>query len=348
MSFVKDINEVFAKVVNNKGVVIIQGDRGVGKTRMCEQLIKHTVKFGIKTAYIDAEVGQGIIAAPGTITMSVIDTEFTSIRHLKRRDWYFLGALSPVGHGINVIYGMSKMVKRARELDCEVIVIDSCGYIDYKDVVIYKQNEIEIIAPDFIIAIQKSHEIEFAICPFIRRNNVICTLFPCEEKHSYSSDIMLANLRADFSNGLQNLKSHVLPIGQVSFTNTWLYNGREIKWHYKLALEKILKSEVLHGELACKTLFVFARGTYGEKEYLEIKELFGVADIVIQSPDIFNGLYVGLEDENTDLLGLGIIENIAFNKRQIMLKSTAATMTPIKNVKFGFFSLNPYIAVQTF
>ena len=339
MNILREHPSIVKEIIRKKGVISVQGDRGVGKTRFCKELLISASQNKIKAAYIDAEIARGIIEAPGTVSLAIIDTEITTLRDLKRKDWSFIGALNPIGHGINLIYSIQKMVNRAKSEGCEIIVIDSCGFIDYKDVVIFKQNELEILNPDFIVAIQRSHEIEFLICPFLRRSNVICCLLEAKDVSSYSKEIEEANLKADFATKFRGMETHIMPISQASFTNTWLYNGRELKWQYKNAVSKILGSEVFHAEVACKTLFIFSRANIDEKKKIQISEILKIDQIVIQSPDIFHNLYVGLEDELGNLLGLGIIENMLFDKKQIVIKSNILTVSPVKNIKFGFISL---------
>ena len=130
-------------------------------------------------------------------------------------------------------------------------------------------------------------------------------------------------------------------MNDVSFLNTWLGNGRQLKWKYMRTISNILKSEVFHVEIAYKTLFIFSNAYATDIMKSEIKEYLHVDDIVIQPPDIYTNLYVGLRNADKQLLGVGLIQNIFFNKNVMVVRSNILTVEPVKEIKFGFIKSTP-------
>jgi len=341
MNLIRDEKIITDELLASGGVALIVGDRGTGKTHFCERILKTAIEHNIKCAYVDADVSQSIVGGTGIVGLAEIDKPFTTIQDLKSIDNWFIGSITPVGHGIDIIHGIQRMIKRAKKDGYNLILIDTVGEFNYKNAVIFSQNEIEAIFPDYLIAIQEAHEIEFAICPFLKRNALKCVLLQKHVKAFESEDIIKFNLRVGISKLFKGATTHIISMNSVSFLNTWLGNGRELKWQYFKAISNILNAEVFHVEIAFKTLFIFSRAVPTDMMINEIKELLHVNDVVIQTPDIFANLYIGLSDNEKRLLGVGIIENVIFKNKTLIVKSSITTIEPVNEVKFGFFKTTP-------
>ena len=149
-----------SRIVKPQQVVLVIGSTDVGKTTFCRFLADSAIGQGLKTAFVDADVGQSQIGPPTTIGMKSLipgssPVQFNGIAdHL-----YFVGDLSPRGHFLEVLTGTRLMVDRARETEADFIIIDTTGYIHDAPAVTLKQHKIELIRPNHVVCIGRSSEL---------------------------------------------------------------------------------------------------------------------------------------------------------------------------------------------
>ncbi len=340
MTLIREKRELIESLRQSGGVALVLGDKGTGKTTLCEEIINNLTTFNIKVGYIDANISDYTVTGVGLIGMSVCSSPI-SIKTIKPSKEYFIGSMTGKGHGIDIIFGISQMIRSAKKENCQVILVDTQGEYDFPNSVILTQNEIEALYPNYLIGIQASHEIEFAVCPFLKRNHLKIALLEKHPNAVNKQNLLEFGKKMSFNKLFKNSKNHLIMMSEVSFLNTWLKNGRPLKWQYLHNLGNILKSEVFHAEIAYKTLFIFSNAVYNDVKISEIKEYLHVNDIVIQSPEVYNNLYVSLQDEEKSHLGVGLIQNIMFKHNTLLIKSNVLSVEPIKAIKFGFIKTTP-------
>ncbi|MBQ7257498.1 MAG: hypothetical protein IJS60_07395 [Abditibacteriota bacterium] len=340
MILFREKKELTESLRREGGVVLVLGDKGTGKTTLCEEIINYLTPFGIKCGYIDANISDNTIAGVGLLAMSVC-TSPIDIKTLQPTEEYFIGSMTGRGHGIDIIFGISQMIRSAKKQNCQVILVDTQGEYDFPNSVILTQNEIEALYPNYLIGIQASHEIEFALCPFLKRNNLKIAILEKDPKAVNKHNLLEFGKKMSFNKLFKNSQTHLIMMSEVSFLNTWLGNGRQLKWQYFHTLSNILKAEVLHVEIAYKTLFIFSNAVVNDTKISEIKEFLHVENIVIQSPEAYNNLYVGLRNSEKKHLGVGLIQNILFKHNSMMIKSNIVSVEPVKEIKFGFIKTTP-------
>jgi len=149
-----------SRIVKPQQVVLVIGSTDVGKTTFCRFLADAAIGHGLKTAFVDADVGQSQIGPPTTIGMKSLAPESSPVQFNGIADQlYFVGDLSPRGHSLEVLTGTRLMVDRARETGADFIVIDTTGYIHDAPAVTLKQHKIELIRPNHVVCIGRSGEL---------------------------------------------------------------------------------------------------------------------------------------------------------------------------------------------
>ena len=149
-----------SRIVKPQQVVLVIGSTDVGKTTFCRFLADSAIGQGLKTAFVDADVGQSQIGPPTTIGMKSLAPESSPVQFNGIADQlYFVGDLSPRGHSLEVLTGTRLMVDRARETEAGFIIIDTTGYIHDAPAVTLKQHKIELIRPNHVVCIGRSSEL---------------------------------------------------------------------------------------------------------------------------------------------------------------------------------------------
>jgi polynucleotide 5'-hydroxyl-kinase GRC3/NOL9 len=143
-----------------KGVAIILGATDTGKSTLAKFLIFNLCQRGLMVALVDADIGQSFLAPPATIGLAVFKSHPDWEVVLSPPKIFFVGATTPEGYFPIHLKGVKRMVDKAPSYGAEVIIVDTTGFILGEAVKELKRRKIDLLSPRFIMALQKSDEIE--------------------------------------------------------------------------------------------------------------------------------------------------------------------------------------------
>lgn len=135
------------------------GGVDVGKTYAATSIANRLYEQGLKVAVVDADVGQSDIGPPCCIGMGILEKGIRKLSEVPLHSLYFVGNTSPNGCMRECVKGAAAGVKKAKEFDADVILVDSTGWIEGEDGLRFKMLEIKEINPSFVVAIEKSNEL---------------------------------------------------------------------------------------------------------------------------------------------------------------------------------------------
>ena len=143
-----------------RGVAIILGATDTGKSTLAKFLVTNLCKRGLKMALVDADIGQSFLGPPTTIGLSVFKSDPNWEIVLSPPEIFFVGSTTPEGHFPIHLKGVKMMVDKAPSYKAEMIIVDTTGFILGEAGKELKRRKIDLLSPRFIIALQKSDEIE--------------------------------------------------------------------------------------------------------------------------------------------------------------------------------------------
>jgi len=146
-----------------RGVAIILGATDTGKSTLAKFLVTNLCKRGLKMALVDADIGQSFLGPPTTIGLSVFKSDPNWEIVLSPPEIFFVGSTTPEGHFPVHLKGTKRMVEKAPSYKAEMIIVDTTGFILGEAGKELKRRKIDLISPRFIIALQKSDEIEHVL-----------------------------------------------------------------------------------------------------------------------------------------------------------------------------------------
>jgi polynucleotide 5'-kinase involved in rRNA processing len=156
------IEKAYEKLLASPGVVLLLGDIDTGKTTFGVELIKRALRANIPTAFVDADIVQSTVGPPTTVGLRLC----SSITDLSRENLRtadslgFVGSLVPKGHLLPLTTSTAKLARKARELGCRLIVIDTTSLVSG----IYGQSlkffKMDLVSPDFVVAFERGGELE--------------------------------------------------------------------------------------------------------------------------------------------------------------------------------------------
>jgi polynucleotide 5'-hydroxyl-kinase GRC3/NOL9 len=171
-------NEWFAPLdvlEKEKGIAILLGATDTGKSTLAKFLINQLCQRGLMIALVDADIGQSFLGPPTTIGLSIFKSHPDWELILTPPELFFVGSTSPEGHFPIHVRGVKKMVDKAISLHPELVLVDTTGFVLGEAAKELKRRKIDLISPRFILALQKSDEIEPILALY--KENPLCKIY---------------------------------------------------------------------------------------------------------------------------------------------------------------------------
>ena len=348
-----------SRIVKPQQVVLVIGSTDVGKTTFCRFLADSAIGQGLKTAFVDADVGQSQIGPPTTIGMKSLAPESSPVQFNGIADQlYFVGDLSPRGHYLEVLTGTRLMVDRARETEADFIIIDTTGYIRDAPAVTLKQHKIELIRPNHVVCIGRSGELgQITACYSQQDWLSIHYLLPHRNVRPKSSKARSRYRKAQFDayfgaackpklavesgaackpklaveSGetgessepvLQESGNSIqhLPFEQIRGGRTPFFIGRIANEKELEILSRLAETQVYHAEWGHRTLCLIGSESLSKTVITRIKDYLSLTHITAEVRAYFERRLVGLIDAAGNTYAIGIIEAVDFQKREFSIR----------------------------
>jgi polynucleotide 5'-hydroxyl-kinase GRC3/NOL9 len=159
---VAELETIYDRLLANPGVVVLVGGIDAGKTTFGIELARRAAEVGIPTAIVDADIAQSTVGPPTTVGLKLC----TGMEQLTRETLRvadglgFVGSLSPKGHLLPLVTVTAKLVMRARDEGCRLIVVDTTSFVSGIYGQILKYYKIDLVRPDFVVAFERGGELE--------------------------------------------------------------------------------------------------------------------------------------------------------------------------------------------
>jgi polynucleotide 5'-hydroxyl-kinase GRC3/NOL9 len=138
-------------------LILVIGGADTGKTALVEKLaglLFREAEIGL----VDADIGQSHLGPPTTVGWGKLNQEFDGWDSVPVQDFYFTGAVSPPGNLLQLLTGTKLMTERAMAT-CEKVIIDTTGLVEESAGKVLKQQKIDLLKPDFVVALQRENEL---------------------------------------------------------------------------------------------------------------------------------------------------------------------------------------------
>lgn len=331
-----DWQSTISEIVASPGVAMVLGAVDTGKTRFCLELCLAGLEAGVPTAIVDADVGQSEIGAPGTIGMAMVDKPVEALSDLKLRRLHFVGATTPADHTLECVVGTRRMVDAALALGARMVVVDTTGLVGGWIGRKLKTCKVDLVRPDYLIGIEKKHEIEHLLVPFTRMASMkIKRVISSSEAKRKLPEFRAGRRRSSYYRHFADSHGHLIRLEDVNLWNTWLGTGRPMKWQYMKFIEDALKCPVLHVEVTGRGIFIVSERPCSMSNRKELEEQFKTANIMAVTGKTFQNVLVGLADENANTINVGLLQAIDFKHRYIFVISPIKTVSPVRIIQFG-------------
>lgn len=327
-----------------RGAVMVIGATDVGKSTLVGYLIEYLLKPGMRMTLVDCDVGQTTLGPPTTISMARIDDAAASENPLRPEKMRFIGSISPAGHILEAVVGAEMMVRRARQSGADMILVDTDGMIEGLAAVKLKYNQVALIEPAMVFALQRGDELEPLLISLggilkDRLKRLPASLRAQTKTYSQRKEHR-RRLFLDYFSAAGTVK---IDLRRMALQGVPLSTGRRLLPEEIDYVSNNLNVRILHAEKASDSLFLVAQQSSDVESFAAVRQKFGVSRIYCTPLSDFPDRLVGLCDASGDCLALGTIKGINFDTM------IAEVSTPLRNdelptvqtVQFGSIKVAP-------
>lgn len=330
------------EILAQGGPVMVVGAPGAGKTTFCMYLAGLFCRSGKTVSWIDADPGQPFLGPPAVLSLSPFSTAADLLKRRNPQFMSFVGNTSPIGHLLEMVSGLQKQFTLARQADPGLIVINTCGLVNGGAARELKFHEIEIIAPRYVVALQRGNEVEHLLAPHSHRAGLLIQRLPVSPDAKISTrEARLALREQRFKEYFRGADYQDIALHDVGIHGPGLGTGERLGFRDVNKLSKILQAIVIHAELSADRLFIIIEGNYVEDELYTAKEQYNVREVTILKNAEIDHLLIGLNDDRNICLGLGILRGLDLKELTIRVITPLRDIAAVRNISLGSLRVSP-------
>jgi len=323
--------------------VCVLGAADSGKSTWVKDAALALARAGKSVAVVDCDLGQSEIGPPGTIGMALAEpgTEFRSLRDLPLAAAYFVGAISPARHGLDVCVGAAQMARAAKKQRPDLVLIDTDGFVSGSAARQMKRRLCEMLLPQVVAALTQGSEIDSLLALFARMDSPDIWRIPVSPAAQRKSTAARATRRtARFLSALDQSEPQTFSLDQVTLLGTFLGTGEPLPHHLLQFLGQSLGRPALHAERSGSSLSVVVNGEQWNTSGLAaIESYFGIRSVSVTAAQKFAGLLAGLVSGSGVLLGIGRIDRIDFSRRTLTVQTPCRKPAAVVQLWLGSLRL---------
>jgi polynucleotide 5'-hydroxyl-kinase GRC3/NOL9 len=119
--------------VNSKSILLL-GPTDSGKTTLSTYIINQAIKRELRPAIIDADIGQGDLAPPGTIGCAPIENQILDLREVKGKHFRFIGSTNPTRNERLILRSVESLIREVNRENSDfrgidLVVVNTDGYV---------------------------------------------------------------------------------------------------------------------------------------------------------------------------------------------------------------------------
>ncbi len=254
----------------------------------------------------------------------------------------FIGNTSPVGRLLELISGIHKLVTIAQSMDPGLILINTCGLVQGGAARELKFHEIDMIAPHYVVALQKKNEVEHLLAPHSHRAGLLIHRLPVSPDAKVSTNEARRAIREQrFKEYFRGADFQDIALHDVGVHGPGLGTGERLGFQDINRLSKILQAIVIHAELSADRLFLIVEGDYAGDELYTAKEQYAVREVAVLRRSELDHLLVGLNDDRNLCLGLGILRDLDLRDLAARVITPLRDIAPVRNISLGSLRVSP-------
>ncbi|HHT9146530.1 MAG TPA: Clp1/GlmU family protein [Candidatus Wunengus sp. YC61] len=286
---------------------IIIGKNDSGKSTFCKYLVHTWTASEIRVGYVDSDVGQSTIGPPTTVGLKIFNTPPNQHDYSNFLELHFVGNTSPEGFLLQTLHAVKRMADKSHQQGSQITLVDTTGFVGGPVARIFKLHKIEMLRPQWIVALQAEDEMEHLLRGYEKMGWRVIRL-TCSKQVAARSQAERQKYRNErYKAYFKSAKVINCPIHKVVFPSCILGTGQRIN---PLGLPKetyMSDTKYLYIEKCGSELLIVIDRLVESMPFYKLKEYFSVTSIACIERFELKDLLVGLNDKDGNTLGLGTI-----------------------------------------
>ena len=331
-----------AQVLATEGVILVLGGPDAGKSTFCRLALERALAAHQALAFIDGDLGQSHLGPPGTLGLNLYPPRRLDDCGLQPDALSFIGQTSPPGKMLELVVGLTRLARVARDRGRRKIVVNTSGFITGSPARRLKLAKAQALAPNLIVGLERQGELEPILAPLRQFCPHTLTLpvspqaqiKPFAQRFLYRQERFAAYFTASRPQQI-NLEGLIwldFPFGQGPPLPPVQFQG----------LQALVAAPLLHAETAAGTLHLLLAGRLSAPEAARIREQLGQEKVSWTPWSHLEMRLVGLLDAQFLCLVLGLLLASPWLRQQIVLHTPlpARLLAQVKLCRLGRLRLD--------
>lgn len=320
-SWKETVNSVLAQ--NSPATVMIVGGIDVGKTSFCSYLANEALKQKRKITLIDADLGQSDVGPPSTIGSCRITKPIKDIFETSAENICFIGVTSPSSAALKVIETIADMKEKALKRPVDILIINTDGWIEGEDAIRYKVTLIKEIQPTVLVGIQEQNELTFLLGAVTEIQRLAIESSPAVRKRDREERKVLRELA--YKKYLKGATIESFPLSWIKLSGVPFGIGAPPSRERLSKIVEQLGTTPVYCEESPSSIFIaLSKEQWADEEIARNIGQTLKKDVKIAWEGDEEGLIVALHDKNGDFLGIGVLDEIDYERKALKV------YTPVK------------------
>jgi len=313
-------------------IVMIVGGIDSGKTSFCAYLANKVLKEKRRVAIIDADLGQSDVGPPSTIGSCRVTKPIRDPFEIGAENICFIGVTSPSGAVPKVVEGITNMKAKALKRGVDVLIINTDGWIEGEDAARYKVTLAKQIKPNMVVGIQEQKELTFLLGALTETQNLTIESPPAVRKRDREERKLLREL--GYKKYLKGAAIESFPLGWIRISGIPLGTGMPPSRRRMDKIVEQLGTTPIYCEETSDSVFTaLSKQQWADEEIAKNLENTLKKKVKIVWEGDEEGLLVALHDKQENFLGIGIIQEINYERR--VLKVYTSVKSGVSSIHVG-------------
>jgi polynucleotide 5'-hydroxyl-kinase GRC3/NOL9 len=291
---------------------------------------------------VDADVGQSSLGIPGTIAAGSVIRPVQRLSDVPFEMGYFVGDVSPAGHMLSCLTGCRVLADRLRARGAQVIIVDTSGMVMGPAGHELKLRKADLLHPNYIVLIQKGHELDsLAQVWRSRRQVALIELPPSPAAQPRSPTERRARRSARFRAYFRSARVITLRLDQARLLGTRLALGHALDAETRARVAEVLGQEVIHAQATTDGWSIVASSWVPHPQLAEAASRLGIPGLWCIPAGRLQGLLCGLHDDHGHLVDVGLLQALDLGEGQATVLAPRAEPPQVCTLELGRVRLSP-------
>jgi polynucleotide 5'-hydroxyl-kinase GRC3/NOL9 len=310
---------IFHGVATYPMSILIIGPTDSGKTGLSTYIINQAIRVGLRSAVIDADIGQGDLAPPSVIGCGIVKKQILDLRELTTQYFAFVGDINPKGYDRLIARSVRRLLNKINagkedRSEVNLVVINTDGYITGSGLLgkIAIANKVH---PDIIICLGE-HTSDLCMLMKARKQSedAPCLLYA---KSPFSTNPIIKLKKERVQQRLNRFQRYISDFGKPGKTRS--INLRKIKVVFKG--------------------LVYYKTSISSDDHLILVNKYRAKKLPLAR--MFN-MFVGL-GKASNIVGFGIVSSITNQKLDIHTNVDIFDTIYLSNIGISMGTWRPYL-----